>query len=284
MVSGPALAAAVLRAEFGGAPPAPPCRGPVLVTDSFSCAPLFFPGGSIGDLAVNGTANGLAVAGAAPRSVSARFAVEVGFPVAELRRVARAVVAAAAAAGVRIAAGGASVVERGRVHGCAIDTTGVGATAGSHRLGAARARPGDEVLISGPVGDHGIGVALGAGVVSDTAPLHGLVAAVLAAAPGVRVLRDVTGGGLAAALDEIARAAAVRVLLERAAVPVRPEVRRAAELLGTDPLHAACAGRLLVVVDPREAAAALAAMRAHPQGPAAARIGRLADPATGPAA
>ncbi|MEU6130455.1 AIR synthase-related protein [Saccharopolyspora sp. NPDC047091] len=270
-----ATAGAVLRAEFRGAPPTQPPGGLVLVTDSFACSPLFFPGGTIGDLAVSGTVNALAVSGAVPHHLSVRFTVEAGFPAGDLRRVARSMVTAAEAAGVPVAVDGVSVVRRGRVRGCAIDTTGVGAGGGAHRLGAGRARPGDAVLVSGPVGEHGLAVALGADVVSDVAPLTGLASAVLAV-PGVRALREVTGGGVAAALDEIARAASVRVLLDHSAVPVTPEVRRAADHFGIDPLHAACAGCLLAVVDHAHATTARTALRAHPRGTTASPIAHLA--------
>ncbi|MGW0895270.1 hydrogenase expression/formation protein HypE [Saccharopolyspora sp. NPDC002578] len=264
----------------GGVDLAPLDGRVAMTTDSFAASPLFFPGGNLGDLAVNGTVNDLAASGAVPRHLVARLVVEAGFPVGDLRRVARSMGAAAAGAGVRITSGGGAVVARGEVDGCRIDTTGVGTFTGARGLGASRARPGDAVLVTGPVGDHGIAVLLHqdsrvAEHVSDTAALHGLLHEVLAAAPAVRVLRNATRGGIAAVLDEIARASGMAVALEESAVPVRARVRAAAELLGIDPLHVACEGRAVAVVGGDEAETALAAMRAHPLGGRAAIIGRI---------
>jgi hydrogenase expression/formation protein HypE len=251
-------------------------------TDSYVVTPLFFPGGSIGDLAVNGTVNDLAVGGARPLHLSAGFILEEGFPVADLRRIAQDMQRAALAAGVAIVTGDTKVVERGKADGCFVTTAGVGVIERPLSLGAAEARPGDAVLVSGPIADHGVTILLARGeleieadVRSDTAPLAGLVQRLLDAAPGVRCLRDVTRGGVATVVNEIAAAARVGVLLEEEGVPVREAVRGACELLGIDPLHVACEGRLLAVVDRADADAALAALRAHPAGAGAARIGAI---------
>ena len=256
-----------------------------LTTDSYVVSPLFFPGGDIGELAVNGTVNDLAVSGAAPRYLSAGFILEEGFPVADLTRIAESMRDAAAAAGVQIVTGDTKVVQRGKADGCYINTAGVGVfdrdlPAGG--LGVAQARPGDAIIVSGPVGDHGITIMLARGeldieadVVSDTAPLNGLVAGLLDRVPGVRALRDATRGGVATILNEIATAADVGVLVSEDAIPVRPEVRGAAELLGIDPMYVACEGRLVAVVDGNQVDEALAALHAHPLGVQAAVIGRV---------
>ncbi|WP_243793958.1 hydrogenase expression/formation protein HypE [Saccharopolyspora gloriosae] len=272
--------------EFCEEPPEDASLGRIAVTtDSFAMAPLFFPGGNIGDLAVHGTVNDLAVSGATPRYLVVRLVVEDGFPVDDLRRVARSIGNAAGDAGMRLVSGGADVVAKGEATGCRIDTTGVGTLNGTHRLGVSRARPGDAVLVTGPVGDHGVAVLLGqddqstaADVVSDTAALHGLAEPVLAAASGVRALRCPARGGVAAVLDEITRSSGTSMALEENAIPVRARVRTASELLNIDPLHVACAGRAVVVVDGAQAQAALTAMRSHPLGERAAIIGRITAP------
>jgi hydrogenase expression/formation protein HypE len=263
------------RLEVGGAAVA-------LTTDSFVVSPLFFPGGNIGDLAVNGTVNDLAVAGADPLYLSAGFILEEGFTVADLTRITESMRDAAAAAGVRVVTGDTKVVEKGKADGCYINTAGVGALRRGVRLGVAQARPGDAVLVSGPIGDHGVTIMLARGeldieadVRSDTACLAGLVAALLDAVPGVRALRDATRGGVATILNEIATAADVGVLVDEIAIPVRAEVRGAAELLGIDPLYVACEGRLVAVVDGGQAERALAALHAHPLGGQAAIIGKV---------
>ncbi|WP_243417973.1 hydrogenase expression/formation protein HypE [Actinomycetospora cinnamomea] len=254
-------------------------------TDSFVVSPLFFPGGDIGDLAVNGTVNDLAMCGARPLHLSVGVILEEGFPVADLQRIAASMARAAAAAGVEIVTGDTKVVRRGQADGCFLTTAGIGVRERDVTLGAATVRPGDAVLVSGPIGDHGVTVMLARGeldieadVVSDTAPMHGLAAALLdAAGDGARVLRDATRGGVATILNEIAGAAGVGVVVDEAAVPVREEVLGASELLGIDPLYVACEGRLVAVVDAARAAAALAALRAHPLGAGAALIGHVAD-------
>ncbi|TNC24881.1 hydrogenase expression/formation protein HypE [Amycolatopsis alkalitolerans] len=256
--------------------------GLALTTDSFVVSPLFFPGGDIGDLAVNGTVNDLAVSGARPLYLTAGFILEEGFPVADLMRIVESMRAAAERAGVQIVTGDTKVVQRGKADGCYVNTAGVGLLE-HHGLGIAHARPGDAVLVSGPIGEHGITVLLARGELdieadleSDTAPVHELVRGLLAV-PGVRGLRDATRGGVATILNEVAKAAGVAVIVDEDAVPVREEVRGASELLGIDPLYVACEGRIVAIADGASAGEALAAMRAHPLGAGAAIIGRIGD-------
>jgi hydrogenase expression/formation protein HypE len=260
-----------------------------LTTDSYVVSPLFFPGGDIGELAVNGTVNDLAMSGARPLHLSAGFILEEGFPVADLQRIVASMAAAAEAAGVTIVTGDTKVVQRGKADGCYINTAGVGVLERDLTLGADRARPGDAVLVSGPIGDHGITIMLARGeleissdITSDTAPLAGLVDALLDAVPhAVRCLRDATRGGVATILNEVAVASDVAVVVDEAAVPMRAEVRGASEILGIDPLYVACEGRMVVVVDGARAEAALAALRTHPLGAGAAVIGEVkTDPPT----
>jgi hydrogenase expression/formation protein HypE len=251
-------------------------------TDSYVVSPLFFPGGDIGDLAVNGTVNDLSMAGAVPLYLSAGFILEEGFEVSKLIKITASMQAAAQRAGVQIVTGDTKVVEKGKADGCYINTAGVGVIAHSLDLGVAHARPDDVIMVSGPIGDHGVTIMLARGeldieadVISDTAPLNGLVADLLAAAPGVRALRDATRGGVATILNEIAAAAGVGVLVSEDNIPVRTEVRGASELLGIDPMYVACEGRLVALVSPDNSDQALAALRAHPQGREAAIIGRV---------
>ena len=257
-----------------------------LTTDSYVVSPLFFPGGDIGDLAVNGTVNDLAVSGATPLYLSAGFILEEGFPVTQLLRIVASMQAAAQAAGVQVVTGDTKVVQRGKADGCYINTAGVGIVEHDMSLGVANAQPGDAVIVSGPIGDHGVTIMLARGeldieadITSDTAALNGLIADLLAAAPGVRALRDATRGGVATILNEVATAAGVGVLVSEDAIPVRTAVRGASELLGIDPMYVACEGRLVAVVDGGEADKALAALRSHPLGADAAIIGQItADP------
>ncbi len=257
-------------------------------TDSYVVSPLFFPGGDIGELAVNGTVNDLAMSGARPLHLSAGFILEEGFPVADLQRIVASMAAAAAAAGVDIVTGDTKVVERGKADGCFINTAGVGVLERDVTLGADRVRPGDVVLVSGPIGDHGVTIMLARGeldissdITSDTAPLAGLVDTLLSATDGVRCLRDATRGGVATILNEVAVASDVAVVVDEAAVPMRTEVRGASEILGIDPLYVACEGRMIAIVDGAQAEAALAALRSHPLGADAAIIGEVkADPPT----
>lgn len=251
-------------------------------TDAFVITPLFFPGGDIGDLAVNGTVNDLAMCGARPVCLSASFILEEGFPIADLRRITASMAAAARRAGVRVVTGDTKVVQRGKADGCYVTTSGVGVTDRPGPLGPSRIRPGDAVIVSGPIGEHGVTIMIARGeldieadLVSDTAPLHEPVAALLEAAPGVRVLRDATRGGVATVLNELAAAARLGVVVREAAIPVRPVVNGACELLGIDPLYVACEGRFVAVVANRDADAALAALRAHPLTAEAAVIGRV---------
>ncbi|MFL6137330.1 MAG: hydrogenase expression/formation protein HypE [Frankiaceae bacterium] len=259
-----------------------------LTTDAFVVSPLFFPGGCIGDLAVNGTVNDLAMTGARPVALSASFVLEEGFPVADLQRIVTAMAGAARLAGVQVVTGDTKVVQRGKGDGCYITTAGIGVVERPVRLSASAARPGDVVLVSGPVGDHGITVMLARGdldidadVMSDTAPLAELTGQLLDAVPDVRLLRDATRGGVATILNEVATASDVAVVVDEGAVPVRPVVTGACELLGIDPLYVACEGRLVAVVPEAAAATALATLRAHPLGAGAAVIGRIADDPVG---
>jgi hydrogenase expression/formation protein HypE len=253
-----------------------------LTTDSYVVSPLFFPGGDIGDLAVNGTVNDLSVAGATPLYLSAGFILEEGLPVADLTRVVESMRDAAAAAGVRIVTGDTKVVQKGKADGCYINTAGVGLIERDVTLAVATAQPGDAVIVSGPIGDHGVTIMLARGELdieadleSDTAPLVALVAGLLDAVPRTRALRDATRGGVATILNEIARAADVGVLVSEDAIPVRAQVRGAAELLGIDPMYVACEGRLVAVVPGETADRAVAALRSHPLGEQAAVIGHV---------
>jgi hydrogenase expression/formation protein HypE len=254
-------------------------------TDSYVVSPIFFPGGDIGDLAVNGTVNDLAMSGARPLYLSCGFILEEGFPVADLQRIAASMAVAAQAAGVTIVTGDTKVVQRGKADGCFINTAGVGLLERPVELGAHRCRPGDAIIVSGPIGDHGVTIMLARGeleieadVKSDTAPLHDLVAAVLDAVPdGVRAMRDATRGGVATILNEMAKASNVAVIIEEDRVPVRPEVNGACEILGIDPLYVACEGRFVIVVDGEAAQDALAALQSQPGGERAAIIGRIKD-------
>ena len=255
-----------------------------LTTDSYVVSPLFFPGGDIGDLAINGTVNDLAMAGAVPLYLSAGFILEEGFPVADLSRIVQSMRAAAQAADVQVVTGDTKVVERGKADGCYINTAGVGIIERDVSLGVARAAPGDAIIVSGPIGDHGVTIMLARGELdieadlrSDTAPLAGLAAALLDAVPGVRALRDATRGGVATILNEIAKSADVGVFAVEDDIPVRDVVRGAAELLGIDPMYVACEGRLVAVVDGGQAADAIAALRAHPLGEQAAVIGHVTE-------
>jgi hydrogenase expression/formation protein HypE len=255
-------------------------------TDSSVVNPLRFPGGSIGHLAVHGTVNDVAMMGAVPQWVSAAFILEDGFPVAELRAIVADMAEAAANAGVTIVTGDTKVVSKGAADGLYIATAGMGVIPADVHLDARSVRPGDRVLVSGTIGDHGLAVMLARGelgieadIESDTAPLGGLVQALLGAAPGTRWLRDPTRGGVATVCNELARDAELAVILDEADLPIRPAVNGACEILGIDPLYVANEGKLVAVVPPQEADAALAALRAHPLGPDAALIGEIrADP------
>ncbi|WP_433618723.1 hydrogenase expression/formation protein HypE [Dactylosporangium sp. CA-139114] len=255
----------------------------VVSTDAFVVSPLFFPGGDIGALAVHGTVNDVAMMGAAPLALAVAYVIEEGFPLADLRRVTASVGTAAAGAGVPVVTGDTKVVGRGAADGLFVTTTGLGRRLPGAAVSAAFARPGDAVLLSGPIGAHGTTIlstreALGfeAEIASDTRPLHRLVAAMVAeAGRAIHVMRDPTRGGVASALHEIAAAAGAGVEIDEAAVTVPAPVASACELLGLDPLHVANEGCLVAVVAPEAAEALLATMRGRPEGRDAVRLGSV---------
>ena len=256
--------------------------GLAFTTDAYVVSPLFFPGGDIGALAVHGTINDLATAGARPLALALALILEEGLEVDVLRRVIASLQAAASAAGVAVVTGDTKVVPRGKADGLFITTSGVGVVADGVSLSATQARPGDRVLLSGSIGEHGIAVMLArealeieADIRTDSAPLHTLAAAVLEAAPGVRCLKDPTRGGVATSLNEIAQASRVGIAIDESRIVVRMDVRGACEILGLDPLHIANEGKLLAIVPPEQADAALDAMRGHPCGRDAAIVGEI---------
>jgi hydrogenase expression/formation protein HypE len=258
------------------------CRGDRLAftTDSFVVDPLFFPGGDIGKLAVCGTVNDLAVGGAIPVCLSCAMIIEEGVSIDLLRQIARSTARTAHEAGVEIVTGDTKIVNRGACDKMFITTTGIGAIRSGIELGAHRARPGDRVLVNGLLGDHGATIlcargdmALQTPIESDCAPLHDLVATLLAAAPATRFIRDPTRGGLATVLNEVAEAAQVAIQIDEAATPLREEVRGFCEILGLDPLYLANEGKIVAIVPAESEQAALAAMQAHPLGRAASCIG-----------
>jgi hydrogenase expression/formation protein HypE len=251
-------------------------------TDSYVVTPLFFPGGDIGSLAVHGTVNDLAMGGARPLALSLAFILEEGLPLDVLRRVVASARAAAAAVGVPIVTGDTKVVGRGCADRLFINTSGVGTIPPGVDLSSRRVAPGDAVLVSGTLGDHGVailsqreGLILGGEVASDSAPLHDLAAALLRACPGAHALRDPTRGGLGAILAEIAARRELGIAVDEAALPVRDVVRGACELYGLDPLLVANEGKLVAFLPEAEAEAGLAALRAHPLGQQARRIGQV---------
>ncbi len=256
----------------------------VMTTDSYVISPLFFPGGDIGSLAVHGTVNDVAMAGAVPVALSAGFILEEGLPLADLRRIVLSMARAAREAGVPIVTGDTKVVERGKGDGVFINTAGIGRVPPGVSVGGDRARPGHAILVNGSIGDHGIAVlsqreSLGfeTSLVSDSAALHGLVADMVAAVPNLACLRDPTRGGLATTLNELATQSGVGMTIREDAIPLKPEVRAACELLGLDPLYAANEGKLIAICPGERANHLLATMRAHPLGREAAIVGQVVE-------
>lgn len=257
-------------------------------TDSYVVHPLFFPGGSIGDLAVYGTVNDLAMCGARPLWLSSALIIEEGLAMTDLQRITDAMREAAARSGVALVTGDTKVVDRGKGDGVFITTAGIGVIPVGVDIRPARMTPGDVLLINGPIAQHGIaimsvreGLSFSTQITSDTAPLHDLVAAMLSASPAIHVLRDPTRGGLASTLNELAAQSQTGIELEESAIPIDEEVRGACEILGFDPLYVANEGKLIAAVPEAEADAVLAAMHAHPLGTRAARIGRVVGDHTG---
>ena len=255
-------------------------------TDSYVVRPLEFPGGDIGRLAISGTVNDLSCLGARPLALSLAMILEEGLSLAVLARVLDSAAATARSVGVPVVCGDTKVVERGSADQMFLNTAGIGLIAKGRRLGAEGIRPGDKVLVSGTLADHGVavmskreGLKFEAAVVSDVAPLWPLAEALLAACPHLRALKDPTRGGLAAALNELAEAANVRIRIDEPSVPVRPAVAGACDALGLDVLNVANEGKFVVVAPPDECEAALAAMRANPLGREAAVIGECLPPA-----
>lgn len=256
----------------------------VMSTDSHVVSPLFFPGGDIGSLSVHGTLNDVAMSGARPLYLSASFILEEGFPLADLKRIVESMAQTAQYAGISIITGDTKVVEQGKGDGVFITTTGVGIVPDGIDISAERAKPGDKILVSGTLGDHGIAIlslrenlTFHTTIQSDTAALHELVAAMVHAVPTIHVLRDPTRGGLATTLNEIAQQSGVGMMLYESKLPIREQVRAACEFLGFDPLYIANEGKLVAICPPEAADALLQAMRAHPLGSDAAIIGEVIE-------
>jgi hydrogenase expression/formation protein HypE len=256
----------------------------VIATDSHVVSPLFFPGGDIGSLSVHGTINDVAMSGARPLCLAATFVLEEGFPLSDLQRIVASMAEASRAAGVPIVTGDTKVVEQGKADGVFITTTGVGVVPDGVDIAGDRARPGDAIIASGTLGDHGVAImslrenlSFETTIESDTAALHGLVAAIVEAVPGVHCLRDPTRGGLATTLNELASQSRCGMVIRERDVPVRAEVAAACEFLGLDPLYVANEGKLVAIVEAAHAERLLAAMRSHPLGRCAALIGEVID-------
>ena len=273
-----------LRQGNDGAMLAPQNGRLVMATDSHVVSPLFFPGGDIGCLSVHGTINDVAVMGAKPLWLAAGFVLEEGLPLADLKRIVESMAAAAREAGVPVVTGDTKVVEQGKGDGVFITTTGVGVVADGVDIAGNRARPGDRVLVSGTMGDHGVAImslrenlTFDTTVASDTAALHTLVAAMVEAVPGIHCLRDPTRGGLATTLNELARQSACGIVIRERDIPVGAQVAAACEFLGLDPLYVANEGKLVAICAPEHADVLLQAMRGHPLGRAAAIVGDVIE-------
>jgi hydrogenase expression/formation protein HypE len=256
----------------------------VMSTDGHVISPLFFPGGDIGSLAVHGTINDVAMSGARPLYLAAGFILEEGFPLADLERVVASMARAATAAGVPVVTGDTKVVEKGKGDGVFITTTGVGVVPDGVEISGERARPGDTILVSGNMGDHGVAIMSSrenlefeTSIESDSAALHGLVADMVAAVPAIHCLRDPTRGGLATTLNELARQSGVGMVLQESAIPVKPAVTAACELLGLDPLYVANEGKLICICARSDAQHLLEVMQTHPLGRQAAIIGEVIE-------
>lgn len=253
-------------------------------TDSFVVSPVFFPGGDIGDLAINGTVNDVALSGARPLWLSAGFILEEGFALSDLVRIVRSMARAAEKAGVQIVTGDTKVVEKGKADGVYINTCGVGALDPRVDLSVSKIQPGDAILLSGPLGDHGVavmsartGLSFETPVLSDTASLNGLIARMIETGAALHALRDPTRGGLGATLNEMAAAAGCGILLNEAEIPIRPAVRGVCEILGLDPLYVANEGRLIAFCAKKDAEKLCAAMRSLPEGAESVLIGHVAE-------
>ena len=273
-----------LRAQNDSARIEVPAGRLVIATDSHVVSPLFFPGGDIGCLAVHGTVNDVAMSGAKPLYLAATFILEEGLPLADLRRIVASMAAASRAAGVPVVTGDTKVVEQGKGDGVFITTTGVGVVPDGVDIAGDRARPGDAIIVSGSLGDHGVAImslrenlTFETTIESDTAALHELVAAMIAAVPGIHCLRDPTRGGLATTLNEIARQSGCGMVIRERELPIKREVKAACEFLGLDPLYVANEGKLVAIVAARDANLVLAAMHAHPLGREAAVIGEVIE-------
>ena len=273
-----------LRQRNDSARFAVPAGRMVIATDSHVVSPLFFPGGDIGCLSIHGTINDIAMAGAMPLYLAATFIIEEGFPLTDLKRIVLSMAAASREAGVPVVTGDTKVVERGKGDGVFITTTGVGAVPDGVDIAGDRARPGDAIIVSGTLGDHGVAImslrenlTFETTIESDTAALHALVAAMVQAVPGIRCLRDPTRGGLATTLNEIARQSGSGMVIRERDLPVKPQVNAACEFLGLDPLYVANEGKLIAIVAPEDALRLLAVMRAHPLGCDAAIIGEVIE-------
>ncbi len=256
----------------------------VVATDGHVVSPIFFPGGDIGCLSIHGTINDVAMSGARPLYLSASFILEEGFPLIELEKIARSMAESARLAGVAIITGDTKVVEKGKADGVFITTTGIGMVPEGVRISGDRARPGDRILVSGTMGDHGIAVlskrenlTFETAILSDTAPLHELVAEMVACAPDIHCLRDPTRGGLATTLNEIAHQSGVGMKINERSIPVKGEVASACELLGIDPLYVANEGKLVAICGEKDADSLLSVMRDHPLARDAAVIGEVVE-------